>query len=324
MNGRVIAVDVGGTTMKGAVFDAVGAVQHEQVVDTHGPGRASVDTLRDLCRDLQGRSGGAAAAGVVVPGLVDEIHGVVAYASNVAFRDLPLRDILSADLGVPVGIGHDGRAAGLAEAIAGSARGCADFLHLPIGTGISAAIVRDGRCVPGATFAAGEVGHMPVFPGGELCPCGQRGCLEAYASASGIARRYAAAVEGPDRIRVADARGGEAPAAPVDSREVGARRGTDPQARRVWQEATDALGYALTSLTLALDPGIIVIGGGLAQAGEALLEPVREALRSGLAWREPPPVVGSGLGPHAARLGAAILARQAGGLPVPDGWGART
>ncbi|MFC0505421.1 ROK family protein [Micromonospora costi] len=304
----VLAVDVGGTTIKGAVVGDDGHIRHSLTV----PSRADDDpvkAVRSLCLQLRDDAlalgATPAAIGVVTPGLVDEVAGVVRYAANLRFRDVPLRALVSDDLGLPVAVGHDARAAGVAEAVAGAASGLDNFLLLPLGTGIAAAVVVHGAPVPGATCAAGEVGHMPVYPGGEPCSCGQRGCLEVYASAGGLARRYA--------------RLGGTPGA--DSRDIADAVATDPVARAVWDDATRALGTALATLTLTLDPARIVLGGGLADAGALFFDPVRDALRGALAWRPPPPVLRSAFGAQAAQVGAAIMARREAGLPVPEGWG---
>ena len=305
----VLAVDVGGTTIKGAVIGPDGTIRHSLSAPSQADGDP-VAAVRSLCAQLHAdgvrRGDAPAAIGVVTPGLVDEDAGVVKYAANLNFRDVPLRALIHDDLGLPVAIGHDARAAGVAEAVAGAARGLDDFLLLPLGTGIAAAIVVRGHPVAGASRAAGEVGHMPVHPGGEQCSCGQRGCLEVYASAGGLARRYAR-LGGPSAL---------------DSRAIAAAVGTDPVARQVWDDATLALGTALATLTLTLDPARIVLGGGLADAGDMFFDPVRAALRDALAWRSPPPVVRSAFGARAALVGAAVLARRVAGRPVPDGWGA--
>lgn len=305
----VLAVDVGGTTIKAAVVGEDGRF----LSSLTAPSQADddpVEAIRSLCRELRAHAlslgSTPAAIGVVTPGLVDERDGVVRYAANLRLRDVPLRALVSGDLGLPVVVGHDARAAGIAEATAGAAVGLDNFLLLPLGTGIAAAVVVHGVPVAGATRAAGEVGHMPVYPGGEPCSCGQRGCLEVYASAGGMARRYARRVgtSGADSQAIADA------------------VATDPHARAVWNDATQALGTALATLTLALDPACVVLGGGLAEAGALFLDPVREALHGALAWRNPPPVLRSAFGAQAAQVGAAIMARRKAGLSVPDGWGA--
>jgi glucokinase len=295
----VLAVDLGGTAMKGAVVTARG----ETVAQLTRPTPASdvVAALIDLFRDLRDLATGlgctVVGAGVATPGIVDEERGIVLYASNLDWRDVPLLDALREALDVPVALGHDVRAAGLAERILGAAQGTDDFVLVPIGTGVAAALVTAGGTVTGATGAAGEFGHIPMVLDGEVCTCGQRGCLEVYVSGAGLARRYAAA-------------GGE----PLSSREIVARLGTDTIADTVWTQAVDVLAQGLVTLTLLLDPTVIVLGGGFSRAGDALFEPLRAGVTAGLAWRGSPRIVRSELGGDAGRIGAAILAFRAAGL----------
>lgn len=304
----VLAVDLGGTSMKGAVVDEDGRTLARRTVLTpsHDVEIALVELFTEL-RDLAVTAATIpVGAAVVTPGSVDESRGVVRYASNLGWQNMPLLDVLASALSLPVAVGHDVRAAGLAEQRFGAARGRDDFVLIPIGTGVAAALVTGGGTVNGATGAAGEFGHIPVIPGGEPCACGQRGCLEVYVSGAGLARRYAAA-GGGDR----------------SSREIVARLGSDPVADRIWAEAVDVLAQGLNILTLLLDPGVIVLGGGFSRAGDALLEPLGERMTSGLAWRDRPEVLTSELGDEAGRIGAAILAFGVAGLgTVIDSWSA--
>lgn len=302
----VLAVDLGGTAMKGAVVSADGEAVAELTRPT--PASEVVAALVTLFHDLRDLAADAGCdvigAGVVTPGIVDEERGVVLYASNLDWRDVPVLDTLRTELDVPVALGHDVRAAGIAERLIGAARGADDFVLVPIGTGVAAALITAGGTVTGATGAAGEFGHIPVIPDGEPCTCGQRGCLEVYVSGAGLARRYAAA-------------GGD----DLSSREIVARLGADPIADRVWSEAVDVLAQGLNIMTLLLDPGVIVLGGGFSRAGDALMTPLTERMSAGLAWRERPRVVRSELGGDAGRTGAAILAfRAAGRSDLPASW----
>jgi glucokinase len=289
----VAAVDLGGTAMKGAVVAEDGAVVAELTRATPGDGilPALIAMLGEL-RETAGAAGhDVVGAGVATPGMLDEKQGIVHYASNLGWREVPLLDILRSELRLPVAVGHDVRAAGLAERATGAARGHGDFALVPIGTGVAAALVSDGGVVTGATGAAGEFGHIPVVPGGEPCTCGQRGCLEVYMSGAGVARRYLA-------------RGGEA----LSTRRIVERLGHDPLADHVWAEALDVLAQGLNILTLLLDPALIVLGGGVSHAGDALFAPLGDRMSAGLAWRERPAVVRSALGGDAGRAGAALLA----------------
>lgn len=302
----VLAVDLGGTSMKGAVITERGATVAVETIAT--PAADIVDALVALLRRLTVTATELGhvvlAAGVVTPGIVDEQNGVVLYASNLGWRDLPLRALLTAQFEFPVAIGHDVRAAGLAEQLIGAARGSSDFVLVPIGTGVAAALVTSGMTITGATGATGEVGHIPVVPDGELCTCGQRGCLEVYASGAGLARRYAAL-------------GGES----RSSRQIVARLGSDELADLVWRDAVKVLAQGLTIMTLLLDPSVIVLGGGFSQAGEALLIPLRTAMKDSLAWRESPRLELSLLGGEAGQIGAAVLAlRAASRGAAVEGW----
>jgi len=292
----VLAVDLGGTAMKGAVVAEDGATVAESTLATPSDGilTALVAMLAGLRRTASESGHDVVGAGVATPGMLDEQRGLVHYASNLGWRDVPLLDILRSELSLPVAVGHDVRAAGLAERSTGAARGFGDFALVPIGTGVAAALVSSGGAVTGATGAAGEFGHIPVIPGGEPCTCGQRGCLEVYISGAGVARRYRAA-------------GGEA----LSTRRIVERLGHDPLADRVWSQALDVLAQGLNILTLLLDPGLIVLGGGVSHAGDALFRPLGDRMSAGLAWRERPPVVQSALGGDAGRAGAALLAFDA-------------
>lgn len=298
----VLAIDVGGTTMKGAVVTPDGRAVRSGTRPTltaDDAVGAVVDYLRALAGDAHELGLEVVGAGVVTPGIIDERSGTVLYASNLGWRDVPLRALLTEATGLPVVTGHDVRAAGLAEQHFGAARGIDDFVLVVIGTGVAAALATSGRPVTGTAGAAGEFGHIPVVPGGEPCPCGQRGCLEVYASGAGLSRRYAART------------GKDVPAASVV-----ARLDTDPVAREVWADAVRALALGLTTATLLLDPAVLLLGGGFTNAGEALLRPLRTVLQEGLAWRAAPPILMAELGDEAGRIGAATLAFRAAGVEV--------
>jgi glucokinase len=293
----VIALDVGGTSIRAARVDAGHVVVKSRTVPTpvaDGPDTI-VAAIVALVREMAGPD--VVAAGAVVPGVVDAASGVARYAANLGWHDVPVRDLLAAELGgVPVVVGHDVAAAGLAEQQFGGARGVPDCLIVVIGTGIAGVIVTAGEPLRGATELAGEVGHLPVYPDGETCACGQRGCPEVYASAAGIARRY--------RTRTGVLR---------PTHEIATRLGTDPDAAQVWADAAEVLGLALATCTLLLDPSLIVLSGGLAGAGSALRDPVTAALHNRLVWRPVPHVEISPIGGSAGLRGAALLAWQAVG-----------
>jgi glucokinase len=301
MSDVLVALDVGGTGMKCALVSPSGQIVHAERHPTgadRGP-EAVTAALLDIAESLAGKARAEGlrplAAGVVVPGVVDEDRGVAVWSANVGFRDVPLRDLVAARLNVPAALGHDVRAGGLAEARLGAGHGAAHVLFVAIGTGIAAAHIVAGRGFPGAHGAAGEVGHVIVRPGGAPCLCGARGCLEAEASAAGVARRYAAFAGTP------------ATAAEVVEKAAAG----EPVAQRVWRETIEQLADGLLTTQALFDAEVIVLGGGLAEAGGALLDPLRTALRERLTFHREPRLVRATLGDEAGCVGAALLALDA-------------
>ena len=295
----VIAVDVGGTSIKAACSDETGRVLDRRSVRTPvaDGAQAIVAAIGSVARELLRDD--VRALGVVVPGAVDAANGLAGYAANLAWRDVPLRGQLEIELGLPVVIENDVRAAGLAERTLGRARDVPDCLIVVIGTGIAGVVVAGGAPIVGAAGLAGELGHVSVRADGEVCACGQRGCAERYASGAAIARRYA---ERSGSSRTAE--------------EIADRLACDPHAAQVWAEAADALGALLAAVTQIVDPSLIVLAGGLARAGGTLRAPVQRALEQHLVWRAPPEVGVSPLAGEAGVLGAALLAWQAA-APTP-------
>ncbi|CAL9624685.1 ROK family protein [Streptomyces sp. enrichment culture] len=311
----VIALDVGGTSMKGAVRDR--ASRAVTTLRTPTPSRLGPDAvvqaitqaLRALAAQAARRNLAPVAAGVVVPGIVDEPAQLAVESVNLGWRNVPLAALLTDALGLPVVLGHDVRAGGAAEHRLGAASGANDALFVAIGTGISAAVIADGRLLR-AHGHAGELGHLPVAQETTRCACGGVGCLEAVASARAIASAYTA-------------RSGR----PVDGAEgvVASAAHGDPDACRVWERAIDALAQALTVSVSLLGPEVIVIGGGLSEAGSLLLDPLRTALGDRLGHRRRPEVVRAALGSQAGCVGAGLAAWEVAGAPLvpsgPDGGG---
>lgn len=305
----VIALDVGGTGMKAALIGPGNELLHETRRPTgREQGTDAVvenilgfaDDLRALGLSRYGRE--PSAAGVAVPGVIDDAHGIAVFSANLGWRDLPLRALLRERLGrgrpqgappLPVALGHDVRTGGLAEGRIGAGEGVDRYLFVPLGTGIAGAIGIGSAVEPGAHGSAGEIGHIVVRPDGPPCGCGQRGCLERLASASAVGAAWAAACGDP-QATAADA------AKAVES--------GDPRARAVWLDAVDALATGLvTGLTL-LDPRTLIIGGGLAEAGDTLFVPLREAVREKVTFQPLPTIVPAALGDAAGCLGAGLLA----------------
>ena len=290
-----VAIDIGGTGIKCALVDTAGEIRHTARYPTgaeRGP-EAIVATLLRVVSDLvivaKTRDEEPVAVGLVAPGVIDETNGVAVFSANLGLRDVPLRDLVTKFTGMPTALGHDVRAGALAEARLGAGRSTRRMLFVAIGTGIAAGYAVDGRVDPGGHGASGEIGHIVVRTGPDArpCGCGARGCLETYASAAAIARTYgtAGASEVVDQVRAGDTR-----------------------ANCVWREAVEALADGLLTGIALWDPRRVVIGGGLAGAGDALLDPLREALAQRRTFHRLPEVVVAELGDEAGCQGAALLA----------------
>lgn len=294
----VVALDVGGTDMKTAVLTA-----DNQLLDvrrsTTPRGRGAAEAIIDGLADALANARAAhphltfAAAGLSVPGLVDDERGIGLIASNLGWSDFPFRDRAEARLGLPVAFGHDVRSASLAERELGAAAGIRNVAVVVIGTGIASSIIVDGHPLLADGFA-GEIGHSIVDPNGEQCACGGVGHLETVASASAIARRYG--------VRTGEIVPG--------SREVLERaQAGDADAQAVWDDAVEALALGLSQVVAIAGPEAIVIGGGLAQAGDALLVPVAAALDARLSFHRRPRLITARLGENAGLLGTGLAAR---------------
>ena len=295
----VAALEVGGSNVKSALLTRAGRrllSQRHPTRREEGP-EAVLHRVLSYAEDVVARGVAAhgvppRALGVAALGLVDSSTGTVVFGANVGWSNLPLRSLLTERLGLPVTLAHDAGAGGVAEAALGAGRGCRDFLFAAVGTGVGGALMLDGRPYRGAHGQAGEIGHIVVRPAGSPCGCGGRGCLETVASASALARRYAEL-------------GGEPGTTAADVCRAAA---TDPLARTAWEEAVSGLADGLVAYATIMDPDRIIVGGGLALAGEASFSPLRSAVALRCTLAHPPAVVPAGLGDAAGLLGAGLLA----------------
>ncbi|WP_116042461.1 ROK family protein [Amycolatopsis palatopharyngis] len=297
----VAAFDVGGSSIKAALLDSGGgrlAALRRTVpaaVDGAVPPGEVADLIAAMTAEMSAATGlRPVAAGAVVPGIVDENAGIARFAANLGWRDVPLAAMLRDRLGMPVVFGHDVSAGGLAEWRLGAARGYRDVAVVPVGTGIAAALLLDGRPYR-AGGHAGELGHVDIGHG-LPCGCGSTGCLEVVASAGGIARRYrersGAAVAGAAEV-------------------FGAAAAGDEIAGDVLREATEGLGKGLRVLATLVAPEAVVLGGGLFDAGAVLLDPVQRWLNANLPFQRVPRLLLAELGAEAGCLGAGLLAWDA-------------
>ena len=304
-----IGIDIGGTHLRAARVTADGAL--DDPVRRQTPAHAQ-EKLLDVLVEVIEAFDGDLPIGIGVAGLVS-IDGTVRYGPNIGIRNLQLARELGERVGRAVTVLNDGSAAALAEQRVGAARGHLDVVMFTLGTGVGGGVTRGGDLVLGRSGYAGETGHMIVAEGGRPCPCGNRGCIEAYASGTAIGAIA--------RDRLAD--GDEASVLRnrdhVDGRAVSdAAQAGDAVARDVLVTAGRWLGTAAASVANLLDPDIIIVGGGAAtNTAPWLLPEARHAMQErllGAAFREPPPIELATLGDDAGTVGAALYAAT---LPDP-------
>ena len=302
-----IGVDVGGTKVSVAVLED-GELSEPSVEPTE---KATADTLVDqLARRIEELRGpGTEAVGLGIPAAVEFSTGTAKSGVNVPLAGVPLRHVLTERLGLPVFVDNDANVAILAEHRFGAARGTRNAVMLTIGTGIGGGLIIDGQLYRGSTGAGAELGHTVIEADGPPCQgnCPNRGCVEALASGTAIAREGLAAAEGaPDSaLGRAVADGVE-----LDGKEVtDAALAGDETARGVLDLIGRRLGVAFSSLANIFDPDVIVIGGGASRAGELLAGPAREELASrALPPMNGTPVATAELGSDAGLIGAATMA----------------
>jgi glucokinase len=299
----VIGVDIGGSKVLAGTVAATGAVGGR--VRLEGTIVAAVEQLAE----------GAPPAGVGVgaAGFVDAPGETVLFAPHLSWRNEPLRDALAKRLGVPVLLDNDANTTAWAEHRFGAARAADNVLCLTLGTGIGGALIVNGGLFRGGHGLAGEFGHMTVVRDGRRCECGNRGCWEQYASGNVLVREARELVQSRSpaahqlRELVEDD-----PGRLTGPTVTAAAAGGDLAAVELFTEIGSWLGTGLAGLVAAFDPELIVVGGGLSDAGDLLLDPARETLArslTGRGFRPVPAVVAAELGPDAGFIGAADLAR---------------
>jgi glucokinase len=308
----VVGVDIGGTKVLAGVVDADGRVGRTARRTT--PGRRVVTSQVEdalVAAVLEAADGRPlAGVGVAAAGFVDSAGERVMFAPHLPWQGQPLRDLLAERLSCPVGLDNDANCAARAEAHHGAARGAASALMITMGTGIGGAVLLDGLVVRGANGMAGEFGHMQVVPEGSPCECGGRGCWEQYCSGNALLRDARSRI-GAEPTVLADLCDGD-PARLTGPMVTAAAADGDLVARAAFTRVGEWLGVGLANLVAAFDPAVVVVGGGVSEAGDRLLEPARDALsRSlvGVGHRTVPPVLRAALGPEAGLIGAALLAQ---------------
>jgi glucokinase len=313
-----IGVDIGGTKVLAALVDATGRVLDTEATETPGRGagieRATVEEVEGALVDVVGRLldvYGRCTVGVAAAGFVDRDAQRVRFAPHLPWRDEPLSPrltkLLAGRILGDVLVDNDANAAIWAEARFGAARQVRDAVMITLGTGIGGGLLVNGSVHRGTNGMAGEFGHMQVVPDGLPCECGRRGCWEQYCSGRALMRAAAA--------------GGSELSGPALT---AAARDGDRVALAAYDDVGAWLGVGVANLVAALDPPLVVVGGGVSAAGDLLLGTARESMAEslvGAGYRDLPDLVAAELGPLAGVIGIADLARTAGRLRRVGRWG---
>ncbi len=300
MTTYTVGVDVGGTKVAAALLDESGdVVRRSRAATESGTYSGMVAGIVAAVREV--RDGlDVAGVGLAIAGNVAADGSHVLFSPHLPLAGEPLARDLKDALGIPVLVENDANAAAWAEHEGGAGRGSTEMLFVALGTGLGAGLVLRNELYRGAQGFAGEAGHLTVVIDGRACPCGSRGCWERYASGTALVAHYVERggdpeVGGPGITRAAAA--------------------GDPLSVAALADVGEWLGRGLASLVAILDPGVIVVGGGVSEAGDLLLEPARRRMAgsvTGVDIRPLPPVVPAALGNEAGVVGAAMLAREYG------------
>lgn len=268
----LVGVDVGGTHVRAGVVTPEGRLLErlERPTEARRGAAAVMATLEEAIRELVA-SPEAAAVGVACAGQIHPDTGAVFYAPNLGWSDVPLAAHLTRALGCRVTVENDVRAAAWGEFRFGAGRGTGSLIAVFVGTGVGSGAVLDGVLWRGAANGAGEVGHTQVVPDGLPCPCGRRGCLEQYVSGSGFQRRLATALQAGVPTQLAERTGGDPSRLMA---KMVAEAGGDAFARQIWEDAERYLALAVANYVTLLNPGALVLGGGVIETVPRLFDVV--------------------------------------------------
>lgn len=318
----IVGVDLGGTNIVVGAMPEDGSRQLAvRQASTHAEEGAEAvvdriaamvgDVIADVTRSEKARKEDFLGVGVGAPGPLDRERGMVVVAPNLGWRDFPLRDSISKRVGLPVALDNDANCATIGEWWKGAAQGAKNVVGITIGTGIGGGLIMNGVLYHGSSDVAGEIGHTTIDSTGRYCRCGNYGCLEAYASGPAIALRAREALE-RDEVsslrRMVDGQLGELTAATI----YAAANAGDSLALEVVRDTARFLGTGIGNLLNILNPDVVVITGGVTQAGEPLFEPLRAEVKR-RAFRpavEACRIVVGALGSGAGMVGAVATFKQ--------------
>jgi len=311
----VIGVDLGGTKIYTALAGEDGRILAELKIPTGAEKGLQnvvdgiVDSVEQVRKTAAATPDAVSALALGAPGPLDTKGGIIHYAPNLRWRNIPIRQILEERIGIPVLLDNDANLAALGEHVFGAGRGVANMVYITVSTGVGGGLILGGKLYRGVTDEAGEIGHMTIQPYGPLCSCGNRGCLEAVASGTAIAREARDLVaRGAGQVILVAAEGdpGKIDAAVVAS----AAAGGDPEAVSIITGAAGSLGTGIANILNLLNPSLVILGGGVMETGALIWEEVKKEVRNralDAAWTVAR-LVPAELGGRAGVMGAIALA----------------
>ncbi|PJE98557.1 glucokinase [Streptomyces carminius] len=311
--GLTIGVDIGGTKIAAGVVDEEGTILEISKVPTPSTAEGVIDAIAEAVRTVS-TGHEIEAVGIGAAGYVDDKRATVLFAPNINWRSEALKDKVEQRVHLPVVVENDANAAAWGEYRFGAGQGHDDVVCITLGTGLGGGIIIGGKLHRGRFGVAAEFGHVRVVPDGLLCGCGSQGCWEQYASGRALvryARQRAAAT--PDSAEILLGLGDGTPAG-IEGRHISqaARQGC-PVAVDSFRELARWAGAGLADLASLFDPSAFIVGGGVSDEGDLVLEPIRKSFRRWLVggqWRPHAQVLAAQLGGRAGLVGAADLARQ--------------
>lgn len=311
-----IGIDLGGTSIKAGVVTEDGVILTDRSVRTQAE-RPYQDVVRDMCscalealKASGHRLEDVHSVGIGIPGVADQKTGRVIFCTNLGWRDIPLREEVQKYIPRPVYIDNDATVAGYAESVAGVSKNCQSSVFITLGTGVGAGIVINGKPWSGAHGVGSELGHMTLVVDGVPCTCGNDGCVERYTSATALIRMAKQYGQAYPECEIMQKVGGDMDRITAKT-VIDAAKDGDPVAMRIFDRYTKHLAITINNITAFLDPEMIVLGGGVSQAGQFLLDAVEEQLPRYLMYKTlpSPKLVLAKLGNEAGIIGAALLGK---------------
>ncbi len=311
-----IGIDLGGTNIAVGMVDENGKILRKDSVPTLRE-RPAEEVLKDMSmlvlkviKDCGMKVSDVKSIGIGSPGVPNSEKGLIVYACNLNFDNTPVRDEVQKYIDLPVFLDNDANCAGLAEAVAGAAKGVKHSITVTLGTGLGGGVVIDGKIYSGFNYSGSELGHSVIMMDGEQCTCGRKGCYEAYASATALIRQTKRAIAEDPNSMIHKLIGGDL--SKVDAKVAfDAAKAGDATGQKIVDQYIKYIATGLINLINTFSPEVIVIGGGISKEGEYLLKPLRDIIYKEVYFKGEPQtrLATAQMGNDAGIVGAAMLGK---------------